>query len=116
MSQDERYPLDRQQLGEPWLFVLQDEAENYIVRQPREIGLNGSFACFKMIMTDVVGFEEFLQSNKDRSAFPQGCATHPPTQLAVAVRIGPNDLLRRHLKHVARQRTSRQYQSCPPTR
>src|SRR5207248_10637086 len=30
------------------------------------LGLNGSFAVFKMIMTDVVGFENFLQSNKDK--------------------------------------------------
>src|SRR5207253_8323982 len=55
---------DHQQPCEPWLFVLRDEAENYIVPEPRELGLNGSFAVFKMIMTDVVGFENFLQSNK----------------------------------------------------
>ncbi len=30
------------------------------------LGLNGSFAVFKKVETDVVGFEEFLQSNKDR--------------------------------------------------
>jgi deferrochelatase/peroxidase EfeB len=34
--------------------------------EPRELGLNGSFAVFKMIKTDVVGFENFLQSNKDK--------------------------------------------------
>ena len=34
--------------------------------EPRELGLNGSFAVFKMIETDVVGFENFLQSNKDK--------------------------------------------------
>jgi deferrochelatase/peroxidase EfeB len=62
----ERYPPDHQQPCEPWLFVLQDEAENYIVPEPRELGLNGSFAVFKMIETDVVGFENFLQSNKDK--------------------------------------------------
>jgi deferrochelatase/peroxidase EfeB len=61
----ERYTPDRQQPCEPWLFVLQDEAENYFVPEPRELGLNGSFAVFKMIMTDVVGFESFLQSQKD---------------------------------------------------
>jgi deferrochelatase/peroxidase EfeB len=60
----ERYPPDHQQPCEPWLFVLQDEAENYFVPEPRELGLNGSFAVFKMIETDVVGFENFLQSNK----------------------------------------------------
>jgi deferrochelatase/peroxidase EfeB len=62
----ERYPPDHQQPCEPWLFVLRDEAENYFVPEPRELGLNGSFAVFKMIMTDVVGFEKFLQSNKDK--------------------------------------------------
>ena len=34
--------------------------------EPRELGLNGSFAVFKMIETDVVGFENYLQSNKDK--------------------------------------------------
>ncbi len=62
----ERYPPDHQQPCEPWLFVLQDAAENYFVPEPKELGLNGSVACFKMIMTDVVGFENFLQSNKDK--------------------------------------------------
>jgi deferrochelatase/peroxidase EfeB len=62
----EKYTADHQQPCEPWLFVLQDEAENYIVPEPRELGLNGSFAVFKMIETDVVGFENFLQSNKDK--------------------------------------------------
>src|ERR1035438_3888306 len=47
-------------------FVLQDEAENYFVPEPKELGLNGSFAVFKKIETDVVGFENFLQSNKDK--------------------------------------------------
>jgi deferrochelatase/peroxidase EfeB len=60
----ERYPPDHQQPCEPWLFVLRDEAENYFVPEPRELGLNGSFAVFKMIKTDVVGFENHLQSNK----------------------------------------------------
>jgi deferrochelatase/peroxidase EfeB len=62
----EHYPPDHQMPCEPWLFVLQDEAENYFVPEPRELGLNGSFAVFKMIMADVVGFENFLQSNKDK--------------------------------------------------
>ena len=62
----ERYPPDHQQPCEPWLFVLRDEAENYFVPEPRELGLNGSFAVFKMIETDVVGFEKYLQSNKDK--------------------------------------------------
>jgi deferrochelatase/peroxidase EfeB len=62
----ERYTADHQQPCEPWLFVLRDEAENYFVPEPRELGLNGSFAVFKMIKTDVVGFENFLQSNKGK--------------------------------------------------
>jgi deferrochelatase/peroxidase EfeB len=62
----EKYHPDHQQTCEPWLFVLQEEAENYIVPEPRELGLNGSFAVFKKIETDVVGFENFLQSNKDK--------------------------------------------------
>jgi len=62
----ERYPPDQQQPCEPWLFVMQEAAENYYVPEPKELGLNGSFAVFKKIMTDVVGFENFLQSNKDK--------------------------------------------------
>jgi deferrochelatase/peroxidase EfeB len=61
----ERYPPDHQERCESWLFVLRDDAENYFVPEPRELGLNGSFAVFKMIETDVVGFEDFLQSHKD---------------------------------------------------
>src|ERR1700712_2000937 len=45
----ERYPRDSQEPCEPWLFVLQDRAENYYVPEPRELGLNGSFAVFKVI-------------------------------------------------------------------
>ena len=40
-------------------------------------GLNGSFAVFKKVETDVVGFEDFLQSNKDGSilsCWPRRCA------------------------------------------
>ncbi len=62
----ERYLPDHQEPCEPWLFVLRAEAENYILPEPRELGLNGSFAAFKMIMTDVVGFKNFLQSNSDK--------------------------------------------------
>ncbi len=62
----EKYPPDHQEPCDPWLFVLQDEAENYFVPEPRELGMNGSFAVFKMIITDVVRFENFLQSNKDK--------------------------------------------------
>jgi deferrochelatase/peroxidase EfeB len=62
----ERYRPDHQEPCEPWLFVLRDEAPNYFVPEPPELGRNGSFAVFKMIRTDVVGFENFLQSSKDR--------------------------------------------------
>jgi deferrochelatase/peroxidase EfeB len=62
----ERYKPDHQQPCEPWLFVLQDEAESYFVPEPRELGLNGSFAVFKMIVTDVVAFENNLQKNKEK--------------------------------------------------
>ncbi len=34
----ERYPPDHQQPCEPWLFVLRDDAENYIVPEPRNSG------------------------------------------------------------------------------
>jgi deferrochelatase/peroxidase EfeB len=62
----ERYPRDHQIACEPWLFVLSHDAENYFVPEPQELGLNGSFAVFKMAETDVVGFENFLQSNRDK--------------------------------------------------
>ncbi len=62
----EKYHPDHQEPCEAWLFVLQEEAENYIMPEPKELGLNGGFAVFKMIETDVVGFEKFLQSNKDK--------------------------------------------------
>jgi deferrochelatase/peroxidase EfeB len=57
---------DAQQPCEPWLFVLLDEAENYYVPEPPQLGRNGSFAVFKMVQQDVVGFENFLQSHKDQ--------------------------------------------------
>ena len=60
----ENYLPDHQQPCEPWLFVLRDDAVNYAVPEPRRLGLNGSFAVFKKIETDVVGFENFLQSNR----------------------------------------------------
>ncbi|MGB0122381.1 MAG: hypothetical protein WA419_16445 [Silvibacterium sp.] len=62
----ERYPQDHQEPCEPWLFVLREDAENYFVPEPKQLGLNGSFAVFKMIETDVVAFENFLQSNKEK--------------------------------------------------
>ncbi|MFZ0379510.1 MAG: hypothetical protein WCD11_19475 [Solirubrobacteraceae bacterium] len=62
----EQYRPDHQRPCEPWLFVLREDAESYDVPEPRELGLNGSFAVFKKVETDVVGFEDFLQSNKGK--------------------------------------------------
>ncbi|WP_291994093.1 peroxidase [Candidatus Accumulibacter sp. ACC003] len=56
---------DHQEPCEPWLFVLLEEAENYYLPEPPQLGRNGSFGVFKMMRQDVVGFESFLQSNKD---------------------------------------------------
>ena len=61
----EVYQPDHQMPCEPWLFVLRDDALNYMVPEPRALGLNGSFAVFKKVETDVVGFENFLQSKKE---------------------------------------------------
>jgi deferrochelatase/peroxidase EfeB len=57
---------DHREPCEPWIFVLRDDAENYYVPEPKELGRNGSFAVFKMMRQDVVGFENLLQTNKDR--------------------------------------------------
>ena len=62
----EQYHPDHQRPCEPWLFVLRDDAVNYEVPEPRQLGRNGSFAVFKKVETDVVGFEDFLQSNSDK--------------------------------------------------
>ena len=62
----EPYSADHQQPCEPWLFVLRKEAENYDVPEPDALGANGSFAVFKKVDTDVVGFEDFLLSNRDK--------------------------------------------------
>ncbi|MGE0542898.1 MAG: Dyp-type peroxidase [Dehalococcoidia bacterium] len=60
------YPPERQQPCDPWIFVLMDEAPNYYVPDPPELGRNGSFAVFRIEEQDVAGFENFLQSQKDR--------------------------------------------------
>ncbi len=62
----EPVPPDHQEPCEPWLFVLSEDAENYNLPRPSELWRNGSFGVFKMIEQDVVGFENLLQSNKDR--------------------------------------------------
>ena len=60
------YPPDAQEPCDPWLFVLMDEAPNYYVPDPPELGRNGSFGVFRIEEQDVVGFETFLQSKKDQ--------------------------------------------------
>jgi deferrochelatase/peroxidase EfeB len=50
---------------EPWLFVLSDDAPNYYLPDPPQLGRNGSFAVFKVMQQDVAGFEEFLQAHHD---------------------------------------------------
>ena len=57
---------DHQEQCEPWLFVLSEDADNYSLPSPPDLWRNGSFGVFKMIEQDVVGFENFLQSNKDQ--------------------------------------------------
>jgi deferrochelatase/peroxidase EfeB len=57
---------DHQQPCEPSLFVLLDEAKDYYVPDPPELGRNGSFGVFMIMEQDVVGFENFLQSHKDK--------------------------------------------------
>ena len=60
------YPPSRQPPCDPWLFVHLDEAPNYYVPEPPDLGRNGSFGVFTVMRQDVVGFEKLLQDNKDR--------------------------------------------------
>lgn len=60
------YPPEPQPPCDPWIFVLMEEAPNYYVPDPPQLGRNGSFAVFRIEMQDVVGFESFLQSKKDQ--------------------------------------------------
>jgi len=62
----EPVPADHQEACAPWLFVLSDDAANYDLPDPPALWRNGSFGVFKMVEQDVVGFENFLQSNKDQ--------------------------------------------------
>jgi deferrochelatase/peroxidase EfeB len=57
---------DHQEPCESWLFVLSDGADTYVLPAPAALWRNGSFGVFKMVRQDVVAFENFLQSNKDR--------------------------------------------------
>jgi deferrochelatase/peroxidase EfeB len=45
---------------------LREDAANYVVPEPRALGRNGSFAVFKKVEADVVGFEDFLQANTEK--------------------------------------------------
>ena len=56
---------DHQEPCEPSLFVLLDEAKDYYVPDPPQLGRNGSFGVFMVMEQDVAGFENFLQSHKD---------------------------------------------------
>jgi len=47
-------------------LVLLDEAENYYVPEPPELGRNGSFGAFMLMQQDVISFENFLQSQKGK--------------------------------------------------
>jgi deferrochelatase/peroxidase EfeB len=62
----EPVPPDHQEACEPWLFILSDDADSYHLPSPPELWRNGSFGVFKMLEQDVVGFEDFLQENKDQ--------------------------------------------------
>ena len=62
----EEYRPDHQQPCAPWIFVLREDADNYFVPDPLELGRNGSFAVFKKVETDVVAFEDFLQANREQ--------------------------------------------------
>ena len=57
---------DHQLPCEPSLFVLLDEAKDYYVPDPPELGRNGSFGVFMVMEQNVVGFENFLQSHRDK--------------------------------------------------
>jgi deferrochelatase/peroxidase EfeB len=57
---------DHQEPCEPWLFVLLDKSKSYYVPEPPELGRNGSFGVFMVLKQDVVGFDNFLQSQKDK--------------------------------------------------
>jgi deferrochelatase/peroxidase EfeB len=57
---------DHQEPCEPWLFVLLDKSKSYYVPEPLELGRNGSFGVFMVLKQDVVGFDNFLQSQKDK--------------------------------------------------
>ncbi|MBC8117006.1 MAG: peroxidase [Candidatus Saccharimonas sp.] len=48
-------------------FVLLDDGD-YNVPDPPALGLNGSFAAFRIIEQDVVGFENFLSANSESEA------------------------------------------------
>ncbi|QHG14892.1 Dyp-type peroxidase [Nostoc sp. ATCC 53789] len=59
--------LDPQPIIPAYEFILlDDEKAPYYVPTPPELGLNGSFAAFRVLEQDVAGFEKFLQEQKDK--------------------------------------------------
>jgi Dyp-type peroxidase family len=46
-------------------FILLNSG-NYKIPEPPDLGLNGSFAAFRVLEQDVVGFDKFLQDQKDK--------------------------------------------------
>lgn len=47
-------------------ILLNDTNARYRVPTPLELGLNGSFAAFRVMEQDVAGFEKFLEDQKDK--------------------------------------------------
>ncbi len=59
--------LDPQPIIPAYEFILLDDKNAlYDVPTPPELGLNGSFAAFRVLEQDVAGFEQFLQDQKDK--------------------------------------------------
>ncbi|MBD2494956.1 Dyp-type peroxidase [Nostoc sp. FACHB-280] len=59
--------LDPQPAIPAYDFILLDEPKApYYVPTPDKLGLNGSFAAFRVMEQDVAGFEKFLQEQKDK--------------------------------------------------
>lgn len=66
----EGIPCDGQPVIPAYDFVLIDTPEPpyapYVPPMPLVLGVNGSFAAFRVLKQDVVSFEKFLQDQKDR--------------------------------------------------
>jgi len=58
---------DDQPVSAAWNFIITDSLNSsYYVPKPVVLGLNGSFAAFRILRQDVVGFDNFLQSQKSK--------------------------------------------------